>query len=199
MTVRAILNAAIFLHGCLAVIYGGAALTHPALLEPLHQAPPPEHVHFFRLHGVTLLLVGLIAIYVSAVVRDRVHTYWLALFMWAWTAAAFYTAYSDQVMHGKQPWDEAPSASATSSAATDGSEREATVTTADSALGHVHAGGPRSTWALVFLLGSLMCIYAAAFIVVTLAPGGGEVHHAGSHVKHHERQAKAAAKQGHAD
>lgn len=36
MTVRSVLNVAMTMHGFVAVIYGSAALAHPALLEPFH-------------------------------------------------------------------------------------------------------------------------------------------------------------------
>lgn len=38
--------------------------------------PSPADVHWFAMHGITLLILGLLALYSAAFITDRVHKYW---------------------------------------------------------------------------------------------------------------------------
>jgi hypothetical protein len=38
--------------------------------------PSAEHLHWFHMHGIALLAVSMIALYTSAFIENRVHTYW---------------------------------------------------------------------------------------------------------------------------
>lgn len=75
-SVRTVISTALTVHGVLAVIYGVAALAHPSFLEPLHKQPSVQHEHWFHLHGIAMLFVGLVALYASVFITDRVHSYW---------------------------------------------------------------------------------------------------------------------------
>jgi len=99
-TVRTVMNTALTIHGLLAIIYGTAALAHPSFLEPLHAKPSPAHEHWFHLHGIAMLAVGLVALYSSAFITDRVHTYWIGATMWLWTGATSYFTYYDHINKG---------------------------------------------------------------------------------------------------
>lgn len=184
LTIRNILSVALILHGVLALVYGAAALTHPEVLEPFHRRPPPEHVHYFELHGVSMLFAGLLALCAGVLVRDRVIIWWTSIAAALWAGAQLFVTYRDLTMGGLTAQEVLTAVAA---------GKGDSALEAGAALGRE----PHATWALAGALGSIVAVHAAALLLIACVMDPQPPSHredSGHHAAHHARQASAAAK-----
>lgn len=184
LTIRNVLSVALILHGVLALVYGAAALTHPEVLEPFHRVPSPDHLHYFELHGVSMLFAGLLALCAGVLVRDRVIIWWTSIAAALWAGAQLYVTYRDLAMSGLTAQEVLTAVAAGK---------------ADSAIEAGAALGrqPHATWALAGALGSIVAVHAAALLLISCVMDPQPPSHrvdSGHHAAHHARQASAAEK-----